>query len=83
MIKNLPVPSCSLLNVKNCVLYIDISVEFVFDSCVKIFKFLKRGNTTENDENTLSKLHRDTSLLGKVSRWNLSFYNILHENLCT
>ena len=74
MIKNLPVPFCSLLHVKNCVLYIDISVEFAFDSCVEISKFLskflKSGNTTENDGNTLSKLHRDTSLLGKVSRWD-------------
>ena len=73
MIKNLPVPFCSLLHVKNCVLYIDISVEFAFDSCVEISKFRKSGNTTENDGNTLSKLPRDTSLLGKVSRWNLSF----------
>ena len=74
MIKNLPFPFRSLLHVKNCVLYIDISVEFAFDSCVEISKFLnKSGNTTENDGNTLLKLHRDTSLLGKVSRWNLSF----------
>ena len=51
----------------------DISVEFAFDSCVEISKFLKSGNTTENGGNTLSKLHRNTSLLGKVSRWNLSF----------
>ena len=36
MVKNLPVPICSLLHVKNCVLYIDISVEFAFDSCVEI-----------------------------------------------
>ena len=35
-IKNLPVPSCSLLHVKNCVLCIDISVEFAFDSCIEI-----------------------------------------------
>ena len=28
-----------LLHVKNCVLYIDISVEFAFDSCVEISKF--------------------------------------------
>ena len=72
MIKNVPVPFCSLLHVKNCVLYIDISVEFAFDSCVEISKFLKSENTTENDGNTLSKRHRDTSrdtsLLGKVSR---------------
>ena len=58
-------------------LYIDISVEFAFNSCVEIskfrFKFRKSGNTIENDGNTHSKLHRDTSLLGKVSRWNLSF----------
>ena len=72
-------PSCpyllhvKLLHVKNCVLYIDISVEFAFDSCVEICKFLKSGNTTENDGYTLSKLHRDTSLLGKVSQWNFSF----------
>ena len=47
----------------------DISVEFAFDSCVEISKFLnKSGNTTENDGNTLSKLHRDTSLLAKVSQ---------------
>ena len=71
--KNPPVPFCSLLHVKNCVLYIDISVEFAFDSCVEISKFLKSGNRTENDGITLSILHRDTSLLGKVSRWNLSF----------
>ena len=37
--KNLPAPFCSLLHVKNCVLYIDISVEFAFDSCVEISKF--------------------------------------------
>ena len=80
---NLPIPFCLLLHVKNCVLYIDISAEFAFDSCGEISKFLKSGNTTENDGNTLSKLHHDTSLLAKVSRWNLSFYNILHENLCT
>ena len=74
MIKNLPFPFCSLLHVKNCVLYIDISVEFAFDSCVEISKFLnKSGNTPENDGNTLSKLNRDTSLFAKVSRWNLSF----------
>ena len=73
LIKNLPFPFCSLLHVQNCVLYIDISVEFAFDSCVEISKFLKSGNTTENDGNTLSKPHRDTSLLGKVSRWNLPF----------
>ena len=73
-------PSCpffSLLHVKNCVLYIDISVEFAFNSCVEIskflFKFRKSGNTTENDGNTLSKLYRDTSLFAKVSGWNLSF----------
>ena len=30
---------CSLLHVKNCVLYIDISVAFAFDSCVEISKF--------------------------------------------
>ena len=69
-------PSCmgffSLLYVKNCVWYIDISVEFAFGSYVEISKFLKSGNTTENDGNTLSKLHRDTSLLGKILRWNLS-----------
>ena len=47
-----PFPFCSLLHVKNCVLYIDISVEFAFDSCVEISKFLnKSGNTTENDRN--------------------------------
>ena len=74
LIKNLPVPCCSLLRVKNCVLHIDILVEFAFDSCVEIFKFLKSGNTTESDGNTLSKLHRDTSLFGKVSRWNLSSF---------
>ena len=73
MIKNLPVPFFSLLHVKNCVLHIGISVEFAFDFCVEISQFLKSGNTTENDGNTLSKLHRDISLLGKVSRWNLSF----------
>ena len=73
LIKNLLVPFCSLLHVKNCVLYVNISVEFAFDSCVEISKFFKSGNTTENDGNTLTKLHRDTSLLGKVSRWNLSF----------
>ena len=56
MIKNLPVPFCSLLHVKNCVLHIDISVEIAFDSCLKISKFLKSGNTTENEGNTLSKL---------------------------
>ena len=57
MIKNLSFPFRSLLHVKNCVLYIDISVEFAFDSCVEISKFLnKSGNTTENDGNTLSKL---------------------------
>ena len=65
MIKNLPVPFCSLLHVKNCVLCIDISVEFAFDSCVEISKFLKSVNKTENDGNTLSKLHRDTSLSGR------------------
>ena len=65
--------SLSVLHVKNCVLYVDISVEFAVDSCVEISKFLKSGNTTENGGNTLSKLHRDTSLLGKVSRWNLLF----------
>ena len=43
------------------------------DSCVEISKFLKSENTTENDGNTPSKLYHDTSLLGKVSRWNLSF----------
>ena len=36
-------PSCpfffSLLHVKNCVLYIDISVEFAFNSSVEISKF--------------------------------------------
>ena len=73
MIKNFPVPFCSLLHVKNCVLYIDISVEFAFDSCVEISKCSKSENITENDGNTLSKLHRDTSVLGKASRWNLSF----------
>ena len=73
LIKNLPFPFCSLLHVKNCVLYIDISVEFAFDSCVEICKFLKSGITTENDGNPLSKLRRDTSLLAKVTRWNLSF----------
>ena len=36
MIKNLPFPFCLLLDVKNCVLYTDISVEFAFDSCVDI-----------------------------------------------
>ena len=51
-------------------MYIDISVEFAFDSCVEISKLSR--NITENDGNTLSKLPRDTSLLGKVSRWNLS-----------
>ena len=65
--KKLPVPFWSLLHVKNCVLYIDILVEFAFDSCVEISKFLKSGNTTENDGNTLSKLHRNTSLLGKAA----------------
>ena len=39
LIKNLPVPICSLLHVKNYVLYIGISVEFAFDSCVGISKF--------------------------------------------
>ena len=55
------------------VLYVDISVEFVFDSCIEISKFLKSGNTTENDGNMLSKLHSDTSLFCKVSPENLSF----------
>ena len=35
-------PSCFVhyyMHVKNCVLYIDISVEFAFDSCVEISKF--------------------------------------------
>ena len=73
LIKNLPVSFCSLLHVKSCVLFLDISVEFAFDSCVEISKFLKSENTTENDGNTLSKLHRVTSFLGKVSQWNLSF----------
>ena len=50
LIKNLPVPFCSQLHVKNCVLFIDISVEFTFDSCVEISKFLKSGNTTEKTE---------------------------------
>ena len=36
MIKKLRVPFCSLLHVKNCALYIDISVEFAFDSCAEI-----------------------------------------------
>ena len=63
--KNLLFPFCSLLRVKNCVLYIDISVEFAFDSCVEICKFRKSRNTTENDGSTLSKPHCDTSLLGK------------------
>ena len=40
--KNLPFPFCSLLHVKNCVLHIDTSVEFAFDSCVEICKFLKK-----------------------------------------
>ena len=66
--KNVPSPFFSLLHFKNCVLYTDISVEFAFDSCVEISKFLKSGNKTENDQNTLSKLDRDTSLLSKVSR---------------
>ena len=73
LIKNLPVLFCSLLHVKNCVLCLDISVEFAFDSCVEISKFLESGNTTENDKNTLSKLHCNTWLLGKVSHWNLLF----------
>ena len=67
-------PSCpfffSLLHVKNCVLYTDISVEFAFNSCVEISKFLFKFRKSGN---TLSKLHRNTSLLGKVSRWNLLF----------
>ena len=66
--KNFPVPFCSLLHVQNCVLYIDISVEFAFDSCVEISKFLKSGNTTENEGNTLSKLQNTLSKFGKVSR---------------
>ena len=43
-------------------MYVDISVEFAFDSCVEISKFPKSRNKPENDGNTLSKLHRDTSL---------------------
>ena len=35
-----PFSFCSLLHVKNCVLYIDVLVEFAFDSCVEICKFL-------------------------------------------
>ena len=37
--KELSCPFFLLLHVKNCVLYIDISVEFAFDSCVEISKF--------------------------------------------
>ena len=70
-------PSCPFLftitYVKNCVFYIDVSVEFALDSYVEISKFLKSVNKTENNGNTLPKLHRDTSSLSKVSRWNLSF----------
>ena len=88
MIKNLPFPFCSLLHVKNCVLYIDNSVEFAFDSCAEISKFLnKSGNTTENYGNTLSKLresftaiHRSSVMFhGGICR----FKTFLHENLCT
>ena len=35
-------PFCSLLHVKNCVLYIGISVVFAFDSCVEISEFLMK-----------------------------------------
>ena len=77
LIKNLPVPFLFTITCYNCVLYIDVSVEFALDSCLEISKFLskflKSGNTTENDGNTLSKFHGDTSLFGKVSWWNLSF----------
>ena len=62
-------PSCpfllhvKLLRVKNCVLYIDISVEFAFDSCVEICKFLKSGNTTEMTETrsqNFTAIHRSS-----------------------
>ena len=32
-------PSCPFLLTITCVLYIDISVEYAFDSCVEISKF--------------------------------------------
>ena len=38
-------------------------------------------NTAENSGNTPPKLYRDSSPLAKVSRWNLSLYNTLDENL--
>ena len=40
------------------------------------------GNIAENDENTLSKFHRDLSLLrGRICQ-RLSLQNILDTNLC-
>ena len=38
-------------------------------SLIHVKKF--KRNTAGNDRNTLSKLHRDLSLLAKVSRWSL------------
>ena len=57
---NLPVPFCSLLHVKNCVLYIDISVEFAFDSCVEISNFLKvetQQKMTETRSQNVTAIH--------------------------
>ena len=60
-------PTCWLrlnrpLHVKNCVLYIDISVEFAFDSCVKKFvNFLKvetQQKMTETRSQNLTAIHR-------------------------
>ena len=60
MIKNLPVPFCSLLHVKNCVLYIDISLEFAFDSCAEISNFLKvetQQKMTETRSQNVTAIH--------------------------
>ena len=60
MIKNLPVPSCSLLHVKNCVLFIDISVEFALDSCVEISKLETQQKMTETRSQNFTAIHRSS-----------------------
>ena len=73
MIKNLPLPFCSLLHGENCVLYIDVSVEFTFDPCVEVSKFLKSGNTTEKTETRFQNFtaihHSSVKFRGVICRF--------------
>ena len=53
-----------MLKIVFCTYSIDISVEFAFNSCVEISKFLRSENTTENDAETRSQnftaIHRSS-----------------------